>query len=85
MQGESLSLCSDPLESIHNLGISTFLYFKTIQNLSILLGIMFIVFSIYSLATNIKAANLEIGGSYSSEISSFLSISLGSKQLYASD
>jgi hypothetical protein len=67
------------------LGISTYLYFKTIQNLSILLGIMFVVYSVYSLATNLKAANIDINGNYSSEILSFLSISLGSKQLYSSE
>lgn len=67
------------------MGISTYLYFKTIQNLSILLGIMFVVYSVYSLATNLKAANIDINGNYSSQILSFLSISLGSKQLYSSE
>lgn len=85
MQDESLSICPDSVENIHNLGISTYLYFKTIQNLSILLGIMFVVYSVYSLATNLKAANIDINGNYSSQILSFLSISLGSKQLYSSE
>ena len=67
------------------MGISTYLYFKTIQNLSILLGIMFVVYSVYSLASNLKAANIDINGNYSSQILSFLSISLGSKQLYSSE
>lgn len=67
------------------MGISTYLYFKTIQNLSILLGIMFVVYSVYSLSTNLKAANIDINGNYSSQILSFLSISLGSKQLYSSE
>lgn len=40
---------------------------------------MLVVYSGYSLATNIKASNIEINGNYSSTALKFLSISLGSK------
>jgi uncharacterized protein (UPF0212 family) len=77
-------VCTHALEDINNLGIATYLYFKTITNMGILLLIMFIVYSAYSLGTNLKAANMSIEGNYSSKVLNFLSISLGSKQLYTS-
>lgn len=72
------------MEEISNLGISTYLYFKMIFNVSMLLVIMFFVYSIYSFATNIQASNINIDGNYSGAALQFLSISLGSKQVYAS-
>ena len=84
MQSKELGVCSHKLEEIDSLGISTYLYFKTTINLGILLLIMLVVYSLYSLITNIVAANMESQGVSASAILSFLSISLGSKQLYAS-
>ena len=66
------------------MGIATYLYFKTIINLAILLLIMFLIYSLYSLITNITAAGIGVDGTSSSAVLNFFSISLGSKQLYAS-
>ena len=85
VQEKGLNTCSHSLEDIGNLGISTYLYFKMIFNVSMLLVIMFFVYSIYSFATNIQASNINIDGNYSSTALQFLSISLGSKQVYASE
>ena len=54
-------------------------------NMAILLTIMLVVYSIYSLTTNLWASNMSIEGNYSSTALNFLSISLGSKQLYSSN
>jgi hypothetical protein len=56
-----------------------------IINVAVLLAIMLVVYSSYSFATNISAANMSIDGNYSSTLLRYLSISLGSKQLYASE
>ena len=53
--------------------------------MAILLAVMFVIYSTYSIATNLKAANTRIEGNYSSKVLSFLSISLGSKLVYASE
>ena len=45
---------------------------------------MFLVYSIYSIATNIKASQMEADGNYSSQVLKYLSISLGSKQMFSS-
>jgi hypothetical protein len=60
-------------------------YFKTIFNLGILLAIMFIVYSTYSIGTNVYASNIDIAGNSSSSSLKFMSISLGSKDLYISE
>lgn len=44
------------MSEINHIGISTYLFFETIKNLMILLSIMFVVFSIYSVGTNLAAA-----------------------------
>jgi hypothetical protein len=45
---------------------------------------MFMLYSIYSIATNIKASQMETDGNYSDQVLKYLSISLGSKQLFSS-
>lgn len=66
-------------DDIANIGTSTYLFFVTFKNLSILLIIMTAVFSIYSLATNIIAAkNNAQGSNYSVD---YLTISLSSKEV----
>jgi hypothetical protein len=60
------------------MGTSTYLFFVTFKNLSILLGIMTAVYSIYALATNIIASNSNsLGNKYTVD---YLTISLASKQ-----
>lgn len=55
-QTESLKICTH-LGEINNIGISTYLYFQTIKNLVILLAVMSLGYSIYSLITNVKASD----------------------------
>lgn len=60
------------------MGTSTVLFFQTFKNLSILLAVLTIVFSIYALATNIIAAKDNTqGDQYTVD---YLTISLASKQ-----
>lgn len=76
-QTETVPACAS-IDSISNIGTSTYLYFSTFKNLSILLVIMTLVYSIYSLATNIIAAkNNSMGDTYTVD---YLTISLSSKQ-----
>jgi hypothetical protein len=82
------------LGSINNIGISTFLYFKTIKNLAILLIVMTILYSGYALATNIIASGVYdryvqenlgyVDPKYNSTFS-YVALSLGSKQLNPTD
>lgn len=66
-------------DEISNIGTSTYLFFVTFKNLSILLIIITAVFSIYSLATNIIAAkNNAQGNNYTVD---YLTISLSSKEV----
>jgi len=44
------------IEQIKNIGLSTYLYFKTYIKISILLAVLAIFYSIFALATNLKAA-----------------------------
>jgi hypothetical protein len=70
------------------LGISTFLYFQTIKNLTILLIEVFLIYSIYALATNVIASNnfaLCNGVVDCSSNLDYLAISLGSKQQNQTD
>lgn len=46
-----------PISEVNNIGLSLYFYFNTIVNLGILLGILFLVYGVYSLVTNIIAAN----------------------------
>lgn len=76
-QTETVPVCAS-IDNISNIGTSTYLYFSTFKNLSILLVIMTLVYSLYSLATNIIAAkNNSKGDTYTVD---YLTISLSSKQ-----
>jgi hypothetical protein len=67
-----------PFDNVANLGTSTYLFFATFKNLSILLVIMTLLYSLYSLATNvISAKNNAKGNDYTID---YLTISLASKQ-----
>lgn len=44
---------------------------------------MFVIYSIYSIATNIKASEMDVDGNSSNSLLKYLSISLGSKQMFS--
>lgn len=74
---ESIKMCTS-FDDISNMGTSTYLYFATFKNLSILLIILTLVYSIFALATNIIAAkNSSLDSSYTVD---YLTISLSSKE-----
>lgn len=85
-QDEEIKLCTR-LNTINNIGISTFLYFETIKNLVILLVLMTLVYSIYALVTNLMASGVYDKIVKHTSITaikstvSYISLSLGSKQL----
>lgn len=88
-QNTTLKVCTN-LSEINNIGISTYLYFQTIKNLLWLLLIMSLGYSIYALATNARASGVynQLFGNSSSQANvsiSYVSISLGSKQMNPSD
>ena len=73
----TISVCSS-FDSVANVGTSTYLFFATFKNLSILLIIMTLVYSVYSIITNIiSAKNNTKGNDYTID---YLTISLASKQ-----
>ena len=74
LQTDTIKICT-PLDKIKNIGASTQLYFATFKSLGVLLGAMFLVYSIYSLVSNWLAAK------DNKSISSYLKISLAAKQL----
>lgn len=85
LQERELEVCNHNIKDINSLGISTYVYFRTIVNVAILLALMLLIYSLYSIATNIKASQMEIQGNTSNSMLKFLSISLGSKQLLTTD
>ena len=78
-QQYEVKLCT-PFDDISNIGVSTYLYFKTFKNLSILLLIMFFVYAIYALITNVVASGKTTLTDLKTNVD-YLTISLGSKQL----
>lgn len=75
-QVENIKICTS-FDDIKNIGTSTQLYFSTYKYLSILLGIMAVVYAIYSIATNAIASGAFGNELYSIDI---ITISLSSKQ-----
>ncbi len=59
------------------MGTSTYLYFYSFKNLSILLAILTLVYSIFALITNVIAAGKSDANEYTID---YLTISLGAKQ-----
>ena len=77
------------IKDLNNIGVSTYLYFETLLNLTFLLGVLFVIYAVYALITNIMAANEYRRIVSSDELTeqfksyeSFLVLSLGSKQLH---
>ena len=62
------------------MGASTYLYFATFKHLGILLAILTVVYSIFSLITNIIAASQNNGTGSSAYTVDYLTISLSSKE-----
>lgn len=86
-QENPLKLCTS-MPNINNVGISTFLYFQTLKNLSILLTISFIIYGCYSIITNIISslpANAALSTLRSYTPKDFLIISIAPKEKYATD
>ncbi len=79
---DNIKLCTS-FDDISNMGTSTYLYFVTFKNLSILLAIITAVYSIYALVTNVIASNNNtLGNNYTVD---YLTISLASKQSNPTD
>lgn len=55
-QKEEIDLLTD-IEKIRNVGISTNLYFLTVSRLFFLLLLLFVLFSVFSIATNLVASS----------------------------
>lgn len=76
-QEDTIKICTS-FDDIKNMGTSTYLYFSTFKNLSVMLGILTIIYSIYSIITNVIAAKKNSNGStYTVD---YLTISLSSKE-----
>jgi hypothetical protein len=75
-QAETIKYCTH-FDDIKNIGTSTYLYFYTFKNLSILLGIMCAVYSIFAIVTNAIAANADSSNLYNLD---YITITLAAKQ-----
>lgn len=85
-QDTALSLC-DSIEEMQFLGISTFLYFRTIFNLTLIISFMFCFVGVYSLAANLfcstKISLSSIEGSFPPYLNFILNVSLYSKMMFS--
>lgn len=80
-QQDTIKFCTS-FDDIKNIGASTYLYFYTFKNLTILLMIMAIVYSIYAIVTNIIAAEASVQNLYNLD---YLTITLAAKQKNVTD
>ena len=55
IQNDEIKLCTN-MDSIRNIGTSTFLYIQTFKYLSIMLVVLMLIYGLYNIGTNIKAA-----------------------------
>ena len=80
-QIDNIKICTS-LDEVKNIGISTYLYFNSFKHLGILLTLMGLLYSIYAIATNLKAnnTNTTVLG-----VIDYIAISLSPKQLNATD
>lgn len=84
-QTNSISICTS-FDGIKNMGLSTYLFFSTFKNLTILLVIMIVVYSFFALYTNFLAAataNLNFSTATYTEV--IVAISLTYKQAFNTD
>ena len=86
MQHDPIKHCTS-IKGISNIGVSTYLYFRTLVVLIFLLLIMTVLYSIFALATNLVASsNYHPDSSTDPSLRTnygILAISLGSKQINA--
>ena len=80
-QQDNIKMCT-ALNEIKNMGLSTYLFFATFKNLSILLVIMTIVYSGFALATNVIASS---NGAIDISQLDYIAISLSAKQKNQTD
>ena len=71
------------MDGVKNIGTSTVLYFSAYKHLSILLIILGLAYSIFAIATNLKAAGVQ--SSNLTAVVDYISISLSAKQLSQTD
>ena len=76
-QIDNIKICTS-LDNIKNIGTSTYLYFNSLKHLSILLALMGLIYSIYAIATNLKANSVN---SSTTALVDYITISLSPKQL----
>jgi hypothetical protein len=84
-QTNTIGICT-PFDEIKNMGLSTYLFFSTFKNLTILLVILILVYSGFALFTNYGAAksgNLDF--SKASYTEAIVGISLSYKQVFNTD
>lgn len=86
-QTQKLKLCTN-LSDVNYIGVSTYLFFHTLKHIIFLLTVLFFVYCIFAIVTNVICSNLyraqassEINKKYDS-FYGFLVISLGSKQIH---
>ena len=84
LQSEEIPL-ETSLRNIGNMGISTHLYFQTLILISILLALLFCIYGIFALATNILAFNRFTQHETIPAEINFLTISISAKQLNQTD
>lgn len=77
-QTDTIKICT-PMDQIKNIGTSTQLYFATFKSLSLLLAVMFLVYSIYAIISSAVAAK------DNTTIEDYIRISLAAKQLEETD
>lgn len=76
------------MSNINNVGISTFLYFQTLKNLSILLILAFIFYGCFAIVTNIISslpANAALSTLSNYTPKDFLIISIAPKEKYGTE
>jgi hypothetical protein len=78
-QQDYIKICTD-FSGIKNMGLSTYLFFATFKNLSILLLIMTIVYSGFALATNVLASSTATSSGVSLSSIDYIAISLSAKE-----
>jgi hypothetical protein len=86
-QDNPVKICKS-MSDINNVGISTFLYFQTLKNLSILLILAFIFYGCYAMITNIISslpANAALSTLRNYTAKDFLIISIAPKEKYATE
>lgn len=78
-QDQPLELCEDSFDDLSNIGISIYMYFKTIIRLIALLLVVFAIFSIFSAITNYIAYQSDANASLKMGTLASYGLSVGPK------